>query len=510
MANPILDSHMPTSSNTILNSHGWPNNTSGNALLVSHGDPYVEGADTYPDAFYFADIAGTVALSTNTQSVETITVAGITAAAAITISGSGGSLHQYSKNGTAYKSTADTVVAGDTVRIQHTSSGSNSTAATTTLTIGGRSDTFTSTTVAGSGFSAVLNTGTGVMTITGSGFGTKSPAAPLYFEPVRGYSNGATATAIGMDFYDGEIQPIVENGIGIGGGSLYAPTRDYADTGELDSIFHVGVDLPNLTELYASMWCRHDSVQIGGGAGTLQQKFIRAGRYDAGNGFPHYGPAPKVQGSLWLPPSGAQSTANGAHSFIAYFDSDNVENSGYANWEAYHDPDNPNGVLTPNENKSAPYPTALQAWGQWFHCEVHHKLNTVGQTNGHLRIRANAKLIVEVKNASIRLNSSSDHTFQYVNFLPLLDNTAGYDLNTYTTRFYADSTPMRVFLGNASTYGACTGCFLLPPTDWSDTSITVTHGLDIPSGYSYLYAIDASGAQIQLNGSMNGFAFSTV
>jgi hypothetical protein len=43
MANSILDSHMPTSSNTILTSHGWPNNTSGNALLVSHGDPYVEG-----------------------------------------------------------------------------------------------------------------------------------------------------------------------------------------------------------------------------------------------------------------------------------------------------------------------------------------------------------------------------------------------------------------------------------------------------------------------------------
>lgn len=43
MANSILNSHYPNSSNTILTSHGWPDNTSGNALLVSHGDPYTAG-----------------------------------------------------------------------------------------------------------------------------------------------------------------------------------------------------------------------------------------------------------------------------------------------------------------------------------------------------------------------------------------------------------------------------------------------------------------------------------
>ncbi len=107
-----------------------------------------EAEDTYPDLFDFADISGTVALSSVQQSIATITVAGINAAAAITISGSGGSAHEYQKNGGSWTSSAGTVVLGDTVRVRHTSSGSNSTPATTTLTIGGRSDTFTSTTVA--------------------------------------------------------------------------------------------------------------------------------------------------------------------------------------------------------------------------------------------------------------------------------------------------------------------------------------------------------------------------
>ena len=37
MSNSILDSHLPTTSNTILVSHGFPTVSSGNSTLTSHG-----------------------------------------------------------------------------------------------------------------------------------------------------------------------------------------------------------------------------------------------------------------------------------------------------------------------------------------------------------------------------------------------------------------------------------------------------------------------------------------
>ncbi len=103
-----------------------------------------DAEDTIPDPFTFTDQAG-VSLSTIVISNE-VTINGVTTASAITVSGG-----EYSVNGAAFTSSAGTVVDGDGVRVRHTSSSSNSTAANTVLTIGGVSDTFTSTTLAAQG-----------------------------------------------------------------------------------------------------------------------------------------------------------------------------------------------------------------------------------------------------------------------------------------------------------------------------------------------------------------------
>jgi len=99
------------------------------------------GPDTTPDAFSFTDQTGVGVASTCTS--NSITVTGIDAAADITITGG-----EYSINGGAWTSAAGTVVVNDTVRVRHTSSGAYETATNTALTIGGVSDTFTSTTEA--------------------------------------------------------------------------------------------------------------------------------------------------------------------------------------------------------------------------------------------------------------------------------------------------------------------------------------------------------------------------
>lgn len=107
-------------------------------------DEFLEGEsgedDTTPNAFSFTDQSG-VALSSTITSAS-ITVSGIDAAATITVTGG-----SYDINGSgSFVTTPGTVNNGDTVRARHTSSASHETATNTVVTVGGVSDTFTSTT----------------------------------------------------------------------------------------------------------------------------------------------------------------------------------------------------------------------------------------------------------------------------------------------------------------------------------------------------------------------------
>jgi hypothetical protein len=110
----------------------------------SNPAPIVPGVDSTPTAFTFTDVTN-AGLSTVYES-NTITVTGIDAPAAMTITGG-----QYSVNGGAYASGPTTVFNGDSVKVRTTSSGSNSAGVDVTLTIGGVSDTYTVTTAAGAG-----------------------------------------------------------------------------------------------------------------------------------------------------------------------------------------------------------------------------------------------------------------------------------------------------------------------------------------------------------------------
>ena len=96
--------------------------------------------DTIPEAFAFVDQTN-VARSSLTESAA-ITVAGINAASAITVVGG-----EYQINAGAWTAVAGTVTNGQTVKLRHTSSAGDATATNTTLTMGGVSDTFTTTTL---------------------------------------------------------------------------------------------------------------------------------------------------------------------------------------------------------------------------------------------------------------------------------------------------------------------------------------------------------------------------
>ena len=109
----------------------------GTVVLLTTTTPSV--TDTTPAAFTFTAVTSVTPSAVQTS--NSITVTGINAASAISISGG-----TYSINGGAYTASAGTVSLNDTVTVRVTASSSYSTAASATLTIGGVTGTFTATT----------------------------------------------------------------------------------------------------------------------------------------------------------------------------------------------------------------------------------------------------------------------------------------------------------------------------------------------------------------------------
>lgn len=139
--------------------------------------------DTTPNAFSFTDQTDVTTSSTITSTA--ITVAGINAAATITVSGG-----TYDVNASgSFTSSSGSVNNGDTVRARHTSSASNSTATNTAVTIGGVSDTFTSTTEASAGAQSFLTRSTQPSVTMATNF----PDAPSVNDELHGDSIGALA-----------------------------------------------------------------------------------------------------------------------------------------------------------------------------------------------------------------------------------------------------------------------------------------------------------------------------
>lgn len=124
----------------------------------------LEGAgasDTTPDQFTFVDQVGVDLSATITS--NSVTITGIDASVTSAVAGGTQSL-----NGAAFTALDVTVNNGDQIRVRHTSSGSNDTATNTTLTIGGVSDIFTSTTRA-----AAAGGGSRLFSNIGFGFGLR-------------------------------------------------------------------------------------------------------------------------------------------------------------------------------------------------------------------------------------------------------------------------------------------------------------------------------------------------
>lgn len=149
----VSDTTPPSAENTINYSrsdHKFRFRYPGGNVYASAAMTLETAADTTPAAFAFTDETD-VAMST-TQTATPVQITGINYPTAVTATGGTAAICTGATVGTCGKFSASpgNIALNQYVSAQHTSSASNSTAVDTVVTIDGVSDTFTSTTVAGS------------------------------------------------------------------------------------------------------------------------------------------------------------------------------------------------------------------------------------------------------------------------------------------------------------------------------------------------------------------------
>lgn len=155
-----------------------------------------QAQDTTPDPFSFTALTAQ-ALSTLVNS-GIVTVAGINTPASITITGG-----EYQIGDGAWSSAASTISNGQTVRVRHTTSAAYGTSVTSTLTIGGISGNFSSTTLEAPGnackYSGITISGDGNISVTCDP--SKDNTATLYGTSAYSctYLGSSHAPAINID-----------------------------------------------------------------------------------------------------------------------------------------------------------------------------------------------------------------------------------------------------------------------------------------------------------------------
>ena len=146
--------------------------------------------DTTPEPFAFAD-RNDVALTVPVISAP-VTIAGLTAVASVSVTGG-----DYSIGCTgSFVLTPGTVANDQTICVRHTSAAANSTPTSTTLTVGGISDIFTSTTVA----AVVPNTTPDVFSFVGEAGVAPSTAVTSAAVTVTGIDAPAAVTVTGGEY----------------------------------------------------------------------------------------------------------------------------------------------------------------------------------------------------------------------------------------------------------------------------------------------------------------------
>jgi hypothetical protein len=331
------------------------------------------------------------------------------------------------------------------------------------------------------GISGTLTHGS-LVTITGSGFGTKTQAAPWRWDPIEGvnaYSGltpGSPAPAGSGGYWEKNFGPLkygTNNQRGKSTANLYTDSGTNCPANEDNK--KLGVMLPSSNTRYVSFWIWHN-VTLTDQNAKLIRWWVASG--DASNQI-------TIQDS-WA--------TNGAFWIIRRDDNNTTTcyDSGYS-------------------SPLIDWPRPIG--GEWERVELYIKNESNMPTNNdgviQLKWTANGHIYTHtVDPANFNCYVTS------IGYQPLNYFTFGFDKNCTGIQIpveirlddiYIDNTRARVELGDAPTWDGCTHREIQIPSSWSDSSISVAlnQGSFGNFGITYLYVVDKDG-----NVNQNGFPLS--
>jgi hypothetical protein len=317
------------------------------------------------------------------------------------------------------------------------------------------------------------------ITVVGSGFGSKSTAAPHRYLPWTGLTNGSDASGqfddiefVGTNFSAADFTVDNSVGFGVGAGSLRINYDCFSTTPETSELFpHHEFSLPGVDYFRMSYRVRVERTTDDESGGTYFQ--IKGARSGPGSGGS--GPKANYDATPWI-----------GFSLVTY----TPANDGDINVEGHAvSPGGSDSTWTNNGNPSPP----LMSDDLYHFIEFEKQLGTVGSNTDTERLWIDGILIAETTNKQIR-TADTQH-FNYVQHAPGFANHMTYnDWLCWESRHYLDTTRAQAFVAQESTASAVTHKFLLPPSAWSGTGLTLDDADMIPAGYNYLYVMDEDGA----------------
>jgi hypothetical protein len=300
------------------------------------------------------------------------------------------------------------------------------------------------------------------ITIVGSGFGTKSPAAPITFNDFEAGSSGAVLDEPGWEVWS----------VPAGNDPSYSTAQTRGAAGESQSAFQ------NFVGAYGSSMSLH-------GLSGLDDLYFHGYYYAAPSGAP-------TRNTKLLFLSGPDAWGFPEIRFFDMYYPDSAEGNGHnqfgnctGGYDGLDDDDNwHSGSIYPNE---------------WVRMEAYAHFGTAGQRDGSVWLQRRTETMVDrgpdSPEAVLRSDGCDYEQLLVWSYHADDEGSPTPGLELYWDEIYVDNTQARVELGNASTWTSSTHFEIQLPTAWEESTVTVTvrRGTFAPSSTAYVYLVNRDG-----------------